>query len=129
LPTYGADRFALVCGYVFSLDAAGRSIPTQEALEWLAREAQSTESDFLWLHFNLAHSGTEKWIRDHLALCETFRETLHDGSQSTRIEYADEKLIAVVNDVLFDFAFGASEISTLWLSVDALWIVLRRRRD
>ena len=128
LPTYGADRSGMVCGFLFSPNSAGRPIVAQEALEWLARGAEATADEFLWLHFSLANAGTEKWMRDHLALTEAFQETLGSGSQSTRIEYADEKLIAVVNDVLFEFSFGASEISTLWLSVDPRLVVSARRK-
>jgi zinc transporter len=128
LPTYGADRSGMVCGFAFSPGAAGRPVTASDALEWLARGAESTGREFLWLHFNLANAATEKWMREHLALSESFQETLRDGLQSTRIEYAEGKLIAVINDVLFDFSFGASEISTLWMAVDARLVVSARRK-
>lgn len=47
LPTYGADRSGMVCGFVFAPGAAGRPIAAQDALEWLARGAHVTGSEFL----------------------------------------------------------------------------------
>ena len=99
-----------------------------EALEWIRRGADQGNEEFAWLHFNLAGSATEKWLRGHLALPDAFYEALHEGSQSTRIEYADGSLMAVVNDVLYDFAFGASDIATLWLCVDRRVVISARRK-
>jgi hypothetical protein len=79
LPTYGADRSAMVCGFVFAPGVPGRPVSASDALEWLARGASATGSEFLWLHFNLSIAATEKWMGDHLALSEAFREALRDG--------------------------------------------------
>ena len=51
-----------------------------------------------------------------------------DGMYSTRIERADQSLIAVINDVHFDFAFEPSDISTLWISVDKGLVVTARQQ-
>jgi len=53
---------------------------------------------------------------------------LHQGSRSTRIELADDALIAVVNDVLHGFAFDPSDISTLWLHVSPRLIISARKK-
>jgi len=71
------------------------------------------KGEFLWLHFNLANTASEKWLREHAGIPDEFYETLHEGSHSTRIEIADNSLIAVVNDVLHDFSLDPAEISTL----------------
>jgi len=128
LPTYGADRTGLICGFVFSPDAPGRPLGSPDALAWMRANSAGVGEEFAWLHFDLAGAGTENWFREHLALPDPFYEALHEGTRSTRIEYADESLIAVVNDVLFDFSFGASDIATLWLCVGERTIVSARRK-
>lgn len=53
----------------------------------------------------------------HLPLAPEFFDSLRQGSRSTRIEDVQNDLIAVVNDVAYEFAFDPSEIATLWMSV------------
>jgi zinc transporter len=67
-------------------------------------------------------------MHEHLALPDAFHEALREGSQSTRIEYVDGSLIAVVNDALYDFSFGAADITTLWICVDRRRVVTARRK-
>lgn len=123
--TYGSDQNGLVCGYLFG---RGAPLPIEagEAIAWLGRA--TPDGEFLWLHFNLANTASEKWLHDHTALAQEFYESLHDGARSTRIEQADDTLVAVVNDVLHDFSFEASDISSLSLSVDRRLVVSARRK-
>ncbi len=125
--SYGSDPSGLVCGYLFSKDVRGRPVESKEALDWL-RQREQHQDEFIWLHFNLANIASEKWLRENAGLADEFYETLHEGSRSTRIEMADSTLIAVVNDVLHDFSFEASDISTLWLSVDRQVVISARRK-
>ncbi len=99
-----------------------------EALLWLRQRAALAQPGpgFVWLHFNLAHSAAEKWMREHVTLSDQFYESLRDGSRSTRVELDDDMLVAVVNDVHYDFAFEPSDISTLWLSVGPQLVVSAR---
>ena len=110
---YGSDENGLICGYRFAPDAPGEVIGLDAAVRWLADD----DSGFVWLHFNLADANAERWIRQNLAVVPQFFEALHEGSRSTRIEDASDTLVAVVNDVAFEFAFDPSEIETLWLHV------------
>lgn len=128
--SYGADASGLICGYLFSPTSPGRVINTEEALLWLgqARERQQASQEFLWLHFNLAHTATERWLREHSDAPEEFYESLHQGSRSTRIEHADHHLIAVINDVLHDFSFDPADIATLWLSLNHQVMISARRK-
>ena len=112
-PGYGSEQHGLLCGYLFEPDAGGRPIGLAEALAWL-REAG--RPGFVWLHFNLADASAEKWMQSQLALAPEFFEALHAGSRSTRIEHAQDSLIAVVNDVAYEFSFDPSDIETLWTS-------------
>jgi zinc transporter len=95
-------------------------------LEWLGQATAADGPGFVWLHFNLAHSAAEKWLREHVTLSDQFYESLRDGSRSTRVELDDDMLVAVVNDVHYDFAFEPSDISTLWLSVGPRLVVSAR---
>lgn len=126
--SYGADLSGLICGYLFEEQRAGRPLQTNEVIDWLEADLPKTESAFLWLHFNLAHSATEKWLHDHTDSPEEFFESLHQGSRSTRIEHADHHLIAVINDVLHDFSFDPSEIATLWINLNSRLMISARRK-
>jgi zinc transporter len=128
-PSYGSDQSGLVCGYLFGRTPDGKGVPldTDAAREWLKARDQHPEQ-FIWLHYNLANTASEKWLHEHTALPEEFYESLHEGPRSTRIELVDNMLIAVVNDVLHDFSFEPSDISTLWLSVDKQIVISARRK-
>jgi zinc transporter len=128
-PSYGSDHSGLVCGYLFGRSPDGKGMPldTDAAIGWLSSREQWPQ-EFIWLHYNLANTASEKWLHEHTALPEEFYESLHEGPRSTRIELADDMLIAVVNDVLHDFSFEPSDISTLWLSVDKQIVISARRK-
>lgn len=122
--TYGADASGLICGFAFNAAGEGVAITAAEALVSLQDAAPDTA--FLWLHFNLAHAAAVKWLHQNLTLSDQFYESLKDGSRSTRVELDDDTLVAVVNDVSYDFAFEPSDISTLWLSVGPRLVVSAR---
>jgi zinc transporter len=65
-------------------------------------------------------------MQEHTALPVEFYEALRQGSRSTRIEDAQDHLLAVVNDVAYEFSFDPSEIKTLWLAVREQVIVSAR---
>jgi len=111
---YGADDNGLICGFRFAQDGQAQAVDEGYATHDYCAEGGP---GFTWLHFNLSHTGAEKWIAKHLPVANLFLDVLHDVSKSTRVELADEALVAVVNDVAYDFQFEPSEISTLWLVV------------
>ncbi|GAB3260309.1 transporter [Chitinimonas naiadis] len=123
---YGSDHTGLVCGYLFEPGQVGQEIDSAAIEAWLALPAEQTGTAFLWLHFNLSNAMCEKWMHRQLPLSEVYYEALREGSRSTRIEYADGALVAVVNDVVYDFDFAASDISTLWLHADQRLLVSSR---
>jgi zinc transporter len=130
-PQYGSDKNGLICGFLFSGDAPGVPVSLEAGLAWLASPAAAPTAPggaFVWLHFNLADAAAEGWIREHLAVVPEFFEALHEGSRSTRIEDASDTLVAVVNDVAFEFAFDPSEIETLWVNVGPRIAVSARLR-
>jgi zinc transporter len=124
---FGADLTGLICCYVFNPQTGTRLLSPAEAGAWLDA-SHAPDEEFIWLHFNLSHAGTENWLHQHLPLSPVFYEALHEGTRSTRIEHVDDQLVAVLNDVLFDFSFDAADISTLWLSVDSAVVVTARSK-
>lgn len=125
-PSYGADASGLICGFLFAHGGQGAPVDAAQAVRWLSQPPSDDHACFVWLHFNLAHAAAEKWMRDNLVLSDQFYESLRDGSRSTRVELDDDMLVAVVNDVHYDFAFEPSDISTLWLSVGPRLVVTAR---
>jgi zinc transporter len=121
---YGADATGLICGFEFDAQGLGHAVNADQAIARLGGDEAA--QSFIWLHFNLSHSAAERWVKDNLALSPVFFESLHDGSRSTRVELDDDMLVAVINDVSFDFDFEASDISTLWLSVGPRLVVSAR---
>jgi topoisomerase-4 subunit A len=83
---------------------------------------------FLWLHMNLSHAASARWLRAHGGLSESFFEALVDGSRSARIERDEDALFAVLNDVTFDFSFDAKEVESLWVNVTRSLVITARRR-
>lgn len=115
----------LICGYLFGPDGQAIAVAsTQEAQSLLLHQG----SGFVWLHMNLSHTASVRWLRAHAGLSENFFEALVDGSRSSRIERDEDALFAVLNDVTFDFSFDAKEVETLWASVTRRLVVTARRR-
>ena len=122
---YGSDSSGLVWGYLFGPDGAA-ALDAPQAAAWL-RDPQRRADQFIWLHFNLSNAASEKWLGAHTRLADEFYASLHQGSRSTRIEMANDTLIAVVNDVLHDFSFDAADIATLWLTLAPQLVISARR--
>jgi len=116
-PPHSASRNGLICGYRFEAGTRGQELGLDEALAWLAEPGPRAPGEFVWLHFKLSDAAAETWIRKHLPVVPEFFEALHEGSRSTRIEDADDTLVAVVNDVSYEFSFDPSDIETLWVHV------------
>jgi len=121
----------LICGYVFARDQCAIPVDSVAAQEWLKVSRQPdgskpAEPEFIWLHFSLSNVNSEKWLSSHLDLPTHYFDTLHEGPGSTRIEQADDCLVAVINDVIFDFSYEAPQIATLWMCVHRTYVVSAR---
>ena len=128
VPAYGSDATGLICGFRFRAGQPGEPTGTDETLHALASVGEAVDGEFVWLHYDLTHVAAEKTLRERFALPAAFFETLHEGSRSTRIEYANEHLVVVVNDVLYDFGFEATHLATLWVCADRRLVVTCRRK-
>jgi zinc transporter len=127
--SYGSDANGLICGYVFEPGQSGRPIDSDAAARWIDANSSASGKSFVWLHFSLANAAAEPWLHAHAGLDDEFFEAFSTGSRSTRIERQDEALLAVINDVTFDFAFEASDVATLWVAVRARLVISARRHS
>lgn len=128
--SYGSDAAGLVCGYVFEPGQTGRAVESG-AVPDLVRATlgeASAPGVFLWLHFNVSNAAAEPWLLQHVVLPEAFHESLHEATASTRVEQAEDSLLAVVNDVLFDFDYDAAQVSTVSLCVQRGLLVSARTK-
>ena len=116
--SYGTRQNGLLCGYRFTPGKVGTPIDVSEATQWLDSASADAQVEFAWLHFDLTDASAQPWMRQNLPLPQEFFEALRQGSRSTRIEDAQDQLVAVINDVAYEFAFDPSEIATLWMCVD-----------
>ena len=108
----------LICGYLFDASGQGQSLDLEQAASWLGDETPD-EGAFVWLHFNAANVSSERWLRDNLEQSEHCFEALLEGVRSTRLEVVDDALVAVVNDVVFDFTLRDTlQVATLWMRVE-----------
>ena len=126
--SYGSDQSGLISGFTFAGDGVGRAVNSLEAALWLQRvSAGEKPAEFGWLHFNAASDRTVRWLEEHCGLSEVFFEALREGGLSTRVEQASETLVAVLNDVIYDFPFAeSSQVATLWISIDPMCLITAR---
>lgn len=113
------DHLPLDHGYLFSESGMGRKIDAKAAIEWLKHRDGAGEK-FIWLQFHDVPTVLGGWPVEHVELPEAFGDTLKEASRSTRIEHVQKNLIAVVNDVDYNFEREKPlKVATLWLNVGA----------
>jgi zinc transporter len=119
LAAQNTGHFPLDRGYLFSANGVGREIDANTAIEWLKHRDGGT-TEFIWLHFHDIPTVLEGWPLQHIQLPEAFGDTLREGSRSTRITHVYQTLIAVLNDVEYDFERKQPlKVATLWVNVGA----------
>jgi len=140
-PLSPVDDAGLICAYRFVPATAGSDpddgavgvpIDAAEAAAWLAAtdalDDDAPAPGLLWLHFNFADNQAQSWLEAHGGLPDAFYESLRGGLNSTRLERVDDVLLAVVNDLQFDFSFEPSDTATLLICLDRRLIVTGRRK-
>ena len=118
------DNSGLIWGYAFDGTGPATALNAEQAQAWLA--APPSSSGFIWLHFNLSHAHCLRWLQQYAALDEQYFEAMRDGLASTRIERMDDALLAVINDIDFDFQFESSDIHTMWIQASPQWVISAR---
>jgi zinc transporter len=127
--SFGSDQYGLVWGYLFQEERPSRPVDCDTAVRLLRDpDAMNRPGEFLWLHFSLSNAAAERWIRQNLSLPEAFHTALHESVGATRLEQEGEALIAVLHDVLFEFRYDASEVSTVCLCVQPRVMISARAR-
>ena len=126
-PGYGSDLTGLVWGYQFEPGERPRVIDSQSAERFLAQSDDSGTA-FLWLHFSLSNVACERWLAEHVNPPDEFSSSLHEGIASTRLEQAGDALVAVLHDVLFEFALDPDQVATVGILVRPRYIVSVRLR-
>jgi len=111
-PTSGSNPDGPNWGYHFVPNQPGRSITSEEAVQFLTAPGPCVPGEFLWLHFSLSNAASEPWLRKYLTLPDSFYESLHSQADSTHLEQDADALVARIHDVLFDFTFNAPVAST-----------------
>ncbi|WP_369789716.1 transporter [Rouxiella sp. WC2420] len=103
----------LIYGFVFQEHLPPRRVTSGQILD--EYQQQKNAPGFLWLHINLNHAASEKWLRKQFAIEDFFFEEIRQGSHSTRIESQNDVLFAVLNDANFHQDGSGEETATLWL--------------
>lgn len=117
------DEAGLICGYFFEPGEATRDINLASLDS--ALEAGSRES-FAWIHLNLANARARRWLEQHASTSPALREALGDELRVSRIERDEQILLAILNDVSFDFSYEPSQTATLWVQVDHRLMITAR---
>ena len=127
-PASDTDQYGLIWGYDFAPNQPPRSITSAEAVEFLTAPGPGVPDEFLWLHFSISHSDSEPWLRRYLNLPDTFYECLRSDIDSTHLVQDGDSLVAHIHDVLLDFTFDASAVTTTSLCIKPRVLVSARRR-
>ncbi|MEI2429733.1 transporter [Lysobacter yananisis] len=126
--SYGSNEDGLIWGYRFVPGQPAQPISTDAVAAFLAAPADGDGRGFLWLHFSLSNTGSERYLRRALRMPDAFYDSLRSEVGSTRLELDDNALIAVIHDVLFDSSFDASEVGTTSLCIGPRLLVSARLR-
>lgn len=124
--TYGADQNGLIWGYRFMPGGAATPISASEVQTFMAMPESERAGEFLWLHFSLSHASSLSWLQDNFKLPDEYYETLQSNAGSTRVEQDGDSLLAVVNDVQFDFTLDSSSIASTSIAVDKCTFISAR---
>lgn len=103
----------LIYGFVFQEHQPPRRVTSGQIHE--EYQQQQNDGGFLWLHINLNHAASEKWLRKQFTIEDFFFEEIRQGSHSTRIESQNDVLFAVLNDANLHEDGSGEESATLWL--------------
>jgi zinc transporter len=124
---YGSDQHGLIWGYRFTAGQHAAAITTANFLTEITDNPNDSNT-FFWLHFSLANSSSESWMRQHLKLPDAFFESLHGEESFARLENADNMLVAIIHDVLFGSTLESSAVGTTSLCIGPNLLVSARLR-
>jgi zinc transporter len=123
---YGADQNGLIWGYRFHSDGKSSQIDALQVQSFMVTPESERQGEFLWLHFSLSHSSSMSWIKKNFTLPDEYYETLQSIASSTRVEQDGDSLIAVINDVQFDFTLDSSSVASTSITIDKCTFISAR---
>ena len=130
--SFQSDNTGLICGFRFEPGRPGVALDSSQIGDALERaghnNTECADDAFIWLHFNLSRAGCMRWLQSHLDLPQPFLEMLGEEAHSTRIEQQDGALVAVFNDVIFDFERTPTQVATQWVYAHRRLLVTLRRK-
>lgn len=127
--TWGSDPTGLIAAFEFAPGQSPQAVSSDTAAQRLEDLQHGPAAGrFVWLHFDLAHAQAVRWLERYADLPTSYFEALGSAVRSTRIERVGDALVAVVNDVAFDFDFDPGDLTTLWVCLDSRLIVTGRQR-
>lgn len=127
--SYGSDQNGLVWGYRFTPAEPAVEISSEAAATRLvSAPSEAAPGEFYWLHFSLSNAASEPWLQRTLDLPDAFFDSLKNEVGATRLELEGDTLVAVLNDVLFDFSFDTSAVSSTSLVIEPRFLVSIRLR-
>lgn len=126
---YHSDPDGLVHGSLLEAGQATKAVTTAQALAWLDQSEADQGGAFLWLHFARSNAGTGRWLKSHLDLPEEVLHTVLGEEGSSRLEQTEGLVLAVIKDVVYDFSFGVSEISTLYAILSPRYLITLRGKQ
>jgi zinc transporter len=124
---YGSDQQGLIWGYRFPPGQPAEPVTSDAAAGLLGSPGSCAAGEFVWLHFSLANTASEAWLRRNLRLPDAFFESLHGDVGSTRLEQTEGALVAVIHDVMFDFKFDPGAVATACMCIETRFLVSARR--
>lgn len=125
---YGSDQHGLVWAYLIVPGEAAQELDAAGALHWLKEDAGARGDSFVWLHFSLSNTASERWMRRMLDLPDSFYESLTERAVSTRLEQEGSALVAMINDVGFDATVDSSSVSSVSICLEPRLLVSARLR-
>ncbi len=125
---YGSDQHGLVWAYLIVPGETAQELDADGALRWLKEDSGARGDSFVWLHFSLSNTASERWMRRMLELPDSFYESLNEKAVSTRLEQEDSALVAMINDVSFDSTIDSSNVSSVSICLEPRLLISARLR-
>jgi zinc transporter len=111
----------LICAFAIPEHEGNREIRTGELATALSDPLVVT-----WVHVNLAHTGTLRWLTRSEWIAEALRDSAERHDERCRIEPAADGLFLVVNDLTFEHESDPTEVATLWAYATSRFLITAR---
>ncbi len=125
-PPQDADLFGLIYGFRFRPGEAGRKSTRLPPSPACGEAREEAPDEFLSAAPEPRPCRLRALDEEASGTAGLFLRKPARGSRSTRIEHVDSALLAVVNDVVFNFGLVSSDVATLWVCARGRLLVSAR---